>query len=368
MVDNDKQPGSIAGLMILATAMAWSGCIAVQTFGAPGGGRESSASPDSPPGGDDAGPPPRRGGRDQDGPPANRGEGHEKAGRRPPGPAGVKQAIDDLQLTDEQRKKVDPIVDEFRKKQRKIHEEFLQKMKEVLTADQYEQLEAATRPPGSPREASPKARDASPKPPEDSPNSTDAPPKPPGASPKAPGTPHAAETPSPATAKDGTQHVPVTFTGGYETDPRDHGRPVVLIAAALNVPEQVFRDAFSHVTPASGGNEPEPAQVRKNKSALLHNLGPHGVTNDRLDTVSNYYRYSASRGQMWRNTPAAAYATVRNGIVTGFTLTNPGAGYSSPPKVSVEGMADVNATAVLNFSTDFEKNGSIKQITLNNAK
>ncbi|NBQ65466.1 MAG: hypothetical protein EBT95_08050 [Verrucomicrobia bacterium] len=29
--------------------------------------------------------------------------------------------------------------------------------------------------------------------------------------------------------------VPVVFSGGHETDPRDHGRPVVLIAGALGV-------------------------------------------------------------------------------------------------------------------------------------
>jgi hypothetical protein len=35
--------------------------------------------------------------------------------------------------------------------------------------------------------------------------------------------------------------VPVNFSGGHETDPRDHGRPVVLVAAALKVRPEVFR-------------------------------------------------------------------------------------------------------------------------------
>lgn len=34
----------------------------------------------------------------------------------------------------------------------------------------------------------------------------------------------------------GITRVPVVFSGGHETDPRDHGRPVVLIAGALGIP------------------------------------------------------------------------------------------------------------------------------------
>jgi hypothetical protein len=168
-----------------------------------------------------------------------------------------------------------------------------------------------------------------------------------------------------APASDGESHVAVTFTGGYDTDPQDRGRPVVLIAAALKVPSEVFRKAFSNVKPAPAGQQPEPEQVRKNKQTLLESLGPYGVTNDRLDTVSNYYRYNRSKGEMWRTTPAAGYATVRNGVVTGFTITDPGSGYSSPPTVSIPGMTNVSLTTTLSFSTDLEKNGSIKEIKVN---
>jgi hypothetical protein len=49
-------------------------------------------------------------------------------------------------------------------------------------------------------------------------------------------------------------------------------------------------------------------------------------------------------------------------VVT-FTITNPGSGYNSPPKVSVAGMADLKVTATLAFGVDFSKNGSIKEIT-----
>src|SRR4051794_9854824 len=34
--------------------------------------------------------------------------------------------------------------------------------------------------------------------------------------------------------------VPVTFSGGHETDRRDGGRPVALVAAGLGVPADVF--------------------------------------------------------------------------------------------------------------------------------
>jgi hypothetical protein len=156
--------------------------------------------------------------------------------------------------------------------------------------------------------------------------------------------------------------VPVTFTGGHDTDPRDRGRPVVLIAAALNVPAEVFREAFTQVRPAPAGQQPEPDQVVRNKQALMQALGPYGVTDARLNEVSNYYRYSRSRGEMWRNTPAVAYATVQNGVVSGFILTNPGSGYSSPPAISIPGVPGVKAAAVLAFGTNLITNGSIREI------
>ena len=158
--------------------------------------------------------------------------------------------------------------------------------------------------------------------------------------------------------------VAVAFSGGHATDGQDRGRPVVLIAAALNVPTEVFREAFSHVHPAPAGQQPEPGQARENKDALLHSLGSYGITNDRLDTVSNYYRYNRSAGEMWRHTSAAAYATVRDGTVTEITLTNSGSGYSSVPNVSLPGTPHVHFKVTLLFSTDFDKNGSIREIKI----
>jgi hypothetical protein len=174
----------------------------------------------------------------------------------------------------------------------------------------------------------------------------------------------AARSASAQAAPDGDR-IAVTFSGGYQTDRRDGGRPVVLIAAALGVTSDKFREAFSGVTPARGG-PPEPAQVRRNKEALMRVLGPLGITNDRLDEVSNFYRYRPQEGELWRHTPAKAYATVHNGKITGFVVTEPGAGYSSPPTVTVPGDAGngLAARVTLSFGKDLKTNGSIREIAL----
>ncbi len=67
------------------------------------------------------------------------------------------------------------------------------------------------------------------------------------------------------------------FSGGHETEGVDRGRPVKLIAAALGVPPQVFRETFTHVHPAapdSGG--PTDAEARANKAALMNALSSTG--------------------------------------------------------------------------------------------
>src|SRR5262249_26765874 len=68
--------------------------------------------------------------------------------------------------------------------------------------------------------------------------------------------------------------VPVTFSGGHEIGKNDFGRPVVLMAAALGVKPEVFREAFSGVTPARGRG-PTGEEARKNKAALMKVLSPH---------------------------------------------------------------------------------------------
>ena len=80
--------------------------------------------------------------------------------------------------------------------------------------------------------------------------------------------------------------------------------------------------------------------------------------------MSNYYRYSKTRGQMWRTKPAKIEAIVRDEKIAGFTIVYAGAGYSSPPSVSVPGFADAGVVVKLKFGTDLETNGSIESVTL----
>lgn len=157
----------------------------------------------------------------------------------------------------------------------------------------------------------------------------------------------------------------VIFTSGYETDPRDRGRPVTLIAAALGVKPEVFRQAFSKVNPARGG-DPTPARARANKKVLMDALSKYGISNNRLDAVSNYYRYQPGNGDVWKHTPATAKAIIKGGKVTGIRIMNAGSGYTTPPKVTVAGHENVQVKATLGFSKNFRTNGSIKSLTIVN--
>jgi hypothetical protein len=159
--------------------------------------------------------------------------------------------------------------------------------------------------------------------------------------------------------------VSVVISGGFDTDPQDHGRPVVLIAAALGVPTEVFREAFRGVTPAGLDSQPSSDLAQRNKAALLKVLAPYGITNERLDEVSDYYRYNGRNGETWKKTRAVATATITNGVVTGITITNPGSGYSSNPIVTVIGPnGTVTAIATVSYTKDFKTNGSISAITI----
>lgn len=158
---------------------------------------------------------------------------------------------------------------------------------------------------------------------------------------------------------------PLVFTGGHDIGKDDHGRPCVLIAAALGVKTEVFREAFSGVTPAKGRG-PTGEEARKNKDALMKVLKPHGVTNDRLDEVSNFYRYKPQDGELWKHKDAKGYAVVEDGKVTKVVVTDAGAGYSSTPKVTIKGFEKVELTVTLLLDKDLEKNGSIKSVELKN--
>lgn len=161
--------------------------------------------------------------------------------------------------------------------------------------------------------------------------------------------------------------VPVMFSGGHETDPRDHGRPVVLVAGALGVTPEVFRKAFSGVTPARGRG-PTREEARRNKDALMKVLKPFKVTNDRLDEVSDYYRYRPKKGEMWPTTTAEAYAVVEDGKIKRIVVSKPGSGYSSPPKAMVKGFENVLLEAKVDYGKDLKKNGSVASVTVVAAK
>lgn len=161
--------------------------------------------------------------------------------------------------------------------------------------------------------------------------------------------------------------VPVTFSGGHDTDRQDGGRPVVLVAAGLGVKPEVFREAFKGVTPARGG-KPSPGQVQNNKAALIKALKPHGVTNERLDEVSDYYRYRPEKGELWPTIAAKAHAVIVDGKIKEIVVTEPGAGYSSPPKVSVKGFAGQEFDVKLKFDKDLNQNGSISAVVLSDGK
>jgi hypothetical protein len=158
--------------------------------------------------------------------------------------------------------------------------------------------------------------------------------------------------------------VEVHFSGGLQTDPVDRGRPVNLIAGALGVSPQVFREAFSRVRPAPNGAAPSAQRARENKAVLMQALAPYGITNERLDDVSNHYRIRPQKGEVWPHTPAQAQALVRNGKVVGFEITRGGAGYNMPPGITLHGMPGVKARAILSSSPHFEQNGAVSAIEL----
>jgi hypothetical protein len=160
---------------------------------------------------------------------------------------------------------------------------------------------------------------------------------------------------------------PVTITGGHDIGRDDLGRSCTLIAAALGVKTEVFREAFGGVIP-SRGRSPSEDETKRNKEALMRVLAPHGVTNERLDEVSNYYRYRPQNGELWRHKDAKAHAVVEDGRVKRIEVTDSGAGYSTPPKVTIKGMDGVELVVTLLFDKDLKKNGSIKSIEVKAAK
>jgi hypothetical protein len=157
--------------------------------------------------------------------------------------------------------------------------------------------------------------------------------------------------------------LPVTISGGHDTDPRDHGRPVVLVAGGLGVPPEVFRDAFGKVHPVTPGSYPDDQRARQNKEVLLAVLAKYGITNRKLDAVSDAYRYQPGSGQLWPTKPAVITAQVRNGEVISYEVIKGGAGYSSQPLLSVPGARSGPVIVKLSFGQNLSSNGSITSVT-----
>jgi hypothetical protein len=166
-------------------------------------------------------------------------------------------------------------------------------------------------------------------------------------------------------AEEGVMTVPVVFSGGHEYGRNDYGRPVVLMAAALGVTPEQFREAFSGVRPARGRG-PTGEEQRKNKEALMRVLGPLGVTNERMDEVANYYRFRPQEGELWPTEEAEAYAEVKNGKLVRVVVTAAGSGYSSPPMVRVKGFAKAKLAARLKLSEELDENGGIAAVEIAN--
>ena len=230
------------------------------------------------------------------------------------------------------------------------------KVEKILTPEQLTQLKSMRpQPPGGSNN-----RGERPAPPDASGNAKSA-----AARPPAEDAPVASSKPLPA----GVARLPVVFSGGHETDPVDHGRPVVLVAAALGVKTEVFREAFSHVHPAGpGSGGPSDSEARANKAALMNALGKYGVTNDRLNTVSNFYRYPPGSRNLWKNQPATASALVKAGAIIGYEITSGGYGYTTPPTVTVPGMPGATAKVEIVYGKDMEANGSVAAITMADAQ
>ncbi|MBI1332053.1 MAG: hypothetical protein GC165_04145 [Armatimonadetes bacterium] len=156
----------------------------------------------------------------------------------------------------------------------------------------------------------------------------------------------------------------ISISGGHETEGVDRGRPVNLVAGGLGVKPEVFREAFSHVRPAPAGQRPDEQRVHMNKQALLSALQPYGITNEQLDTVSNYYRYRREQGEMWPTAEATAVAILQKGALTSIKIDKGGSGYNSVPTVTIAGHPEIKLKAVLSYGKDLKNNGSISEIQI----
>ncbi len=161
--------------------------------------------------------------------------------------------------------------------------------------------------------------------------------------------------------------LPLAFSGGHDIGKQDYGRPITLMAAALAVRPDEFRQAFSEVRPAHGRG-PTGAEARRNKEALMKVLKPLGVTNERMDEVANFYRFRPQNGELWPTNAAKAYAVVEDGKIKTIVVTEAGSGYSRPPKATVKGFEKVPLEVKIKFVTDLKKNGGIESVEMAHEK
>ncbi len=103
---------------------------------------------------------------------------------------------------------------------------------------------------------------------------------------------------------------------------------------------------------------------RRNKEALMKVLGPLKVTNDRMDEVANYYRFRPQKGELWPTKPAEAYAVVDGGKIKEIVVTEPGSGYNTPPKATIDGFKNIRLEAKIKYDKDLKKNGGIESVEI----
>jgi hypothetical protein len=62
---------------------------------------------------------------------------------------------------------------------------------------------------------------------------------------------------------------------------------------------------------------------------------------------------------LWPAKPAKGYAVVQDGKVKKVVITDPGAGYNTPPRVTVPDLPEVHLRVTLAFDKDLKKNGGV---------
>ena len=93
-------------------------------------------------------------------------------------------------------------------------------------------------------------------------------------------------------------------------------------------------------------------------------LEPHGVTNERMDEVADYYRFRPQDGELWPTRSAKAEAIVVDGKVQRVDVTDGGSGYCSPPAATIAGYPKLTLGVQLSFDDDLENNGVVSGVTV----